>query len=50
MVFPVVSFTPRTGCILIQKHDIGAEDVFSATPDLRALVEETLIAMSRRRL
>jgi hypothetical protein len=50
MVFPVVSFTPRIGCILIQKHDIGTEDVFSAIPDLRALMEETLIAMSRRRL
>jgi hypothetical protein len=50
MISPVVSFTPRIGCILIQKHDIGAEDVFSAIPDLRALVEETLVAMSRRRL
>jgi hypothetical protein len=49
MVSPAVSFTPRVGCILIQKHDVGAEDVFGAIPDLRALVEETLVAMSRRR-
>ena len=50
MVSPVISFTPRIGCILIQKHDVGAEDVFSAISDLRALVEETLVAMSRGRL
>ena len=37
------------GYILIQKHDIRAKDVFSAISDLRPLVEETLIAMSRRR-
>jgi hypothetical protein len=49
MIPPIVSFIPRIGCILIQKHDIGAEDVFSAIPDLRALVEETLVAMSRKR-
>ena len=35
---------------LLQKHDIGAENVFSAIPDLRALVEETLVAMSRIKL
>jgi hypothetical protein len=50
MVSSVVLFTPRIGCILIQKHDIRAEDVFSAIPDLRAFVKETLVAMSRRRL
>jgi len=48
MVSPTVSST-LVSCILIQKHDIRAEDVLGAISDLRTFVEETLVAMPMKK-